>query len=437
MKLHSDYSGFALAINDEAMLDLLKPKLKTILGGIFKLSNLHVTRVFPRKDGGLTIQYEITLKNLKIDRERKRLVCGHLLAPFAPWPDYIGNTRGNVIMLDDLRLVLPIFPFDTKLPNLAKLLAFKKGSIIPNLLGSSIYAEGELGITNYEILGYRLEKRCVIRYALSRNQSDKNTKKIIIKAMRPSAAARSAKNFKNLQENGFHPGSEDRLTTPEIYKFDDKLGAIFMEDAPGLSLHFLLDNVILPDSCKAAGKILQKLHSLDVNDLKAHTKQDELGNINRNIELMGYMFPKFEIAFKEAFAALEELTIKDADKPVVSHRDFYDKQVLYSENRTTLIDCDNIAMADPALDYGNFVAHMTLRKLQHPESSTNIDNGLEAFRAGYNQINENIKTNSHWWTAATLLRLATLYILRPRWHDLTPELLRKFSLALGHKNTEV
>lgn len=437
MKLHSDYSGFALAINDEAMLDLLKPKLRAILGGIFKLSDLHVTRVFPRKDGGLTIQYEITLKNLKINRERKRLVCGHLLAPFAPWPDYIGNTSGNVIMLDDLRLVLPIFPFDAKLPNLAKLLAFKKGSIIPNLLGSSLYAEGELGITNYEILGYRLEKRCVIRYTLNRNQGDKSSKKVIIKAMRPSAALRSAKNFKNLQENGFHPDSEDRLTTPEIYKFDEKLGAIFMENAPGLSLHFLLDNVILPQSCTAAGKLLRKLHSLDPNGLKTQTKQNELGNINRNVELMGYMFPEFEIAFKEAFAALEKSTIKDVDKLVVSHRDFYDKQVLYSENRTTIIDCDNIAMADPALDYGNFTAHITLRKLQHPESSANIDNGLEAFRAGYNQINENIKTNSHWWTAATLLRLATLYILRPRWHDLTPELLRKFSLALNHKNTEV
>ncbi len=437
MRIHSDYSGFALAINDEAMLDLLQPKLKTIFGGIFKLSDLHVTRVFPRKDRGLTIQYEITLKNLKIDRERKRLVCGHLLAPFAPWPDYIGNTSGNVIMFDDLRLILPIFPFDAKLPNLAKLLALKKGSIIPSLLGSSIYNEGELGISHYEILGYRLEKRCVIRYTLNRDQSGKDNKKVIIKAMRPSAASRSAQNFKILQENGFHLDSEDGLTTPEIYKFDEKLGALFMENAPGLSLHFLLENIILPNSCMVAGKLLRKLHSLDVKGLKTHTKQNELGNINRNIELMGYMFPKFEIPFKKAFAALKKSTIKDKDKPVVSHRDFYDKQVLYSENRTTLIDCDNIAIADPALDYGNFTAHMILRKLQHPESGANIDNGLEAFKVGYNQIDNDIKTRAHWWIAATLLRLATLYILRPRWHSLAPELLRESSIALGQKNTEV
>jgi len=239
------------------------------------------------------------------------------------------------------------------------------------MLGTML--DADIKIAGFEILGYRLEKRCVLRYFIGAQNGLSDQTKVVVKTVRRSRFGRSLATLEELENKGFDYRSDDGLTVSRILGSDDKLCAIFMENAPGLSLHFLFERDIFPDACSAAGRALRKLHNLYAGNLKIYTIHDELGNLQRLLELINNMFPEFKDAFNKKFNPLSNNIPDDPAAPVYAHRDFFDKQILFHENRSTLLDCDSVARADPALDSGNFIAHMTLRQLQHPDCSANIE----------------------------------------------------------------
>ena len=191
-----------------------------------------------------------------------------------------------------------------------------------------------------------------------------------------------------------------------------------MENAPGISLHSLFEKDIFAKACSSAGGVLRKLHRLGADDLNNHTKLDELGSLQKLLELVYSMYPEFKESFEKEYKELALSAGEDFPGGVFAHRDFFDKQILYSDDRTTLLDCDNAAAADPALDAGNFVAHLALRKLQHPHCSRNIQNGIDEFMSSYGNLEESFIKRAFWWIRASRLRLAALYLLRPRWREI-------------------
>lgn len=125
----------------------------------------------------------------------------------------------------------------------------------------------------------------------------------------------------------------------------------------------------------------------------------------------------------EALAAVRRSLAPCADaERVPSHRDFYDKQVLLAKGRATLIDFDTYCMADPALDLGNFLAHLELARLQ---SLMPADGLRDAFLDGYCRTTDVLPGDVRMsaYEAASLLRLACLYALSTRWRTLAGPLI--------------
>lgn len=421
MKIKSRNQNFEIAIDEEKTLQRFQKELKKYLGSDIEISSLFVTRVFPRKGGGFTIQYELHLKKPDRDHKDKLILCAHLLGAGENWPPYAEKKQGNHFVLDDIGLVVPVFPYDPGLPSLEILTQIQDQSPISKKLGSAL--GGEIEISNIEILGYRLEKRCVIRYTVEIKDGSSGARKIVAKAYRPSRFANILKSIAALKNKGFGYDSPDGITVPRILAGDTELSVVFMEDAPGISLHFLMEKDIFAKACSAAGSTLRKLHNLGADDLKNHTKLDELGNLRKLLELINNMYPDLEDTFNKELENLTKSAVVEYSENVFSHRDFFDKQMLFSENRLTLLDYDNAASADRALDMGNFIAHLALRKMQHPDCSGNIRSGSEAFMTAYGDFKESFLARTIWWIRASRLRLAALYLLRPRWRDLARELL--------------
>ncbi len=421
MKIRSQNKNFEEAIDAEKMRERLQRELRKVSRKDISISKLYVTRAFPRSDGGFTIQYELCLTKPGSTGTEKAILSGHLLAPGKPWPDYTKNSGNECIVLDDIGLIVPIFPFDPRLKSLKKLIRFQKGSIASRSL-QTIFGT-DLELTGYEVLGYRLEKRCVLRYTLNARNGSFNQRKIIVKILRDSEFNKTVKILDDLKKKGFKYNSPDRITVPRILGSDSRLAAVFMEDVPGLSLHFLMDKAIFGQGCSAGGRTLLKLHGIDTGDLKTYTTGDELGNLQRFLELISNMYPEFRDSFESRFGELSSGVSEGPAKTVFSHRDFFDKQIIYSESRSALLDCDNAALAEPALDVGNFLAHLILRKLQHPDCAANIDSGIDAFVKSYENTDRDFPARTIWWIRAALLRLSALYLLRPRWRYIAPELL--------------
>jgi len=109
------------------------------------------------------------------------------------------------------------------------------------------------------------------------------------------------------------------------------------------------------------------------------------------------------------------------------HRDFHDGQCIETPDGIALLDFDQLARGDVALDPANFLAHLSLRGMQGEsgadESSAHACG--EALLAGLDrQDEEGFWIRLRFYEATTFLRLALLYSLRPRWAEHAPTLLR-------------
>jgi hypothetical protein len=414
---------------------LMQGRFEKEIGRIWKrpvsFEEFWVTRVFPRNNGGFAVQYSVVVEGDDRQPWRRLFFCGSLLGPSGSWPVYALKDDGRSFVLEDLRLAVPVFPFDPKLPSLPELYGLKTISSIVRCFKDNMRLDSEkMKVIGCELLGYRLERRCVLRYVL-RHKDGRDCGgdefRMVAKIMRPGRSTGALQALNRLERNGFHAGAKDRIVVPLVYCSDDKMGAIFMENAPGTTLHSLIGKPTFVKVCGEAGRLLRKLHALKTEGLQHYTAMDELENFGRRFETVIGLFPRLTGIFEQILERLnrDRASIETGFAFVCTHRDFYDKQVLYTSTRTTLLDCDNLAAADPALDFGNFMAHIVLRRIQVPEHARDIEMGMKVFAESYAGADPEFEIRGRWWLAVSLMRLAALYSLRPRWRMLGPKLLEE------------
>ena len=441
MTINPDYEHLELAMDSGQMRERFEKELKKIWNRSIVLEDFWVTRVFPRGKGGFAIQYSMLIRAFGNFPKNRFLLYGRLLGPSEAWPDYTRENDDNIIKLKDLRLVVPLFPFDPELKQLPEFCRPEEVSGLLSNLGDRLpHGGGDLAIKSYEVLGYRLERRCVLRYTLKQPDSRKGNSdefRLIVKVLRPRRSAKEIEILSWLASDRPDAGTEDKITVPHLYHSDVNLGVILMENAPGMTLHSLIGKPVFDKACTATGRLLRNFHSLDASELQSQTATDEIAGFAKRFDVAFKLYPRLSDSFELALERLKKsqtlLAGQHAD--VCVHGDFYDKQVLYSAGKTTLLDCENVMRADAALDYGNFLAHLILRRLQTPEHAQSFDNGVKAFADGYGEIDSDFTVRACWRLAATLTRLAVLYSLRPRWRHLAPTLLKEAGRHLDQEKT--
>ncbi len=425
-------SKFKIATDIERMKPRFQKELNRLQGKPGALKDLYIPRVFPRNDGGFSIGYDLIVEN-QDKGEEKIVLWGHLPGPDQTLPGNAVASQQEFIIFDDISLIVPIFPYDPKLKILRDFVITGKPkkhlARIPALSGKNFR------IIECRLLGYRLERRAVLEYTLEIEKEDGfETAKFVARITRPGKVERTLDIADQLTENGFAGDSSDGLTTPGLLGYDKEHGVTFMELVPGRSLHSLIGDRSFPVSCAEAGRLIRKLHSMAMNNLPGYTADDELDNLRKKVDIIANIFPEAGKAFADACSGISRGRIADGHPTGVVHRDFYDKQTLHSPGRATLLDFDNMASSDPALDFGNFMAHVVLRSHQSPENELLIQNGSEAFVRGYGSVDEDFRERANWWKDAALLRLAALYSLRPRWRSIAKNLILEIKSSQEGKN---
>lgn len=117
-----------------------------------------------------------------------------------------------------------------------------------------------------------------------------------------------------------------------------------------------------------------------------------------------------------------------ATDDTVVHRDFYADQVRDCGGATAILDLDDVRCGDPAVDVGNFLAHLALRPLQFPETAGACARARAPFLEAYRQRREGalgagFAQRVRFYEAASLLRLSGVYAGRPRWSGSLPRAL--------------
>ncbi|MDH3693547.1 MAG: phosphotransferase, partial [Gammaproteobacteria bacterium] len=141
------------------------------------------------------------------------------------------------------------------------------------------------------------------------------------------------------------------------------------------------------------------------------------------VNLVSVLVPDMASTVEKALKnVVQELNQCRQFTPALVHRDFYEKQILIDGDETILLDFDTLCMADPALDVGNFIAHLELNRLQ---GILEIENAKAIFSDAYEGCqSDEFQRRVMIYTQSAALRLACLYAFWPRWRRVCEPLLQ-------------
>lgn len=115
------------------------------------------------------------------------------------------------------------------------------------------------------------------------------------------------------------------------------------------------------------------------------------------------------------------------------HRDMYHDQILVSRDQLAILDLDDAAMPEPAVDVANFTAHLMLAGIQRHADSTAFQIMIDAFRNQYLELDHDLDpTLMQFLEAATLLRLAGIHVSRENGGNVARLLLETANRIMDH-----
>ncbi len=189
-----------------------------------------------------------------------------------------------------------------------------------------------------------------------------------------------------LAESLFDAEAPDRVRVPRVLGHLDG-GTWLQQHVPGVPLTAHLPGPDAAKLCEQAMAGVGRLHASDIPLPKTHTLTDEMRILDERLGRVARDYPALRERLGATLATCWEVA---RQLPPVSlapiHRDFYPAQILVDGQRLWIVDWDLAAMGDPAVDAGNFAAHVLERGLRDTGS---IGAYADAARAALRQFEEN------------------------------------------------
>ncbi len=300
-------------------------------------------------------------------------------------------------------LALQVFPEDYRLPHLSVCLQ-------PQEVARRLY--GSYEPTEASLAGYRPGMRCQIRY------TDRASARVVFgKSAFEREPGASFRSQRKASEALAEAGAGIFAPAPLAYLED--LSLTLVEGVPGESLYEKIRRSAPVDAeVRRSAELLARLHGSHTEGItREFPTHKELTVIDAWAELTAALKPDRAGRALRASAWMHRSVPEGTHAPVVIHRDFYDRQVMFSDQRTALLDVDTLARGDAELDVGNFLAHLKLRDAQGRGQGEDSVGSLR--RTFLNAYDGSLREDRlRWYEAGTLFRLAFVYTARPRWEHL-------------------
>jgi Ser/Thr protein kinase RdoA (MazF antagonist) len=134
------------------------------------------------------------------------------------------------------------------------------------------------------------------------------------------------------------------------------------------------------------GAALAELHSCAPSALRKQRRADEIRRLRAQAETIGHLNPAIgeqaEGLALKIVSSLEDLS----GETTALHADFYDRQVLLSDDAPVILDLDEARLGNPAIDLGLFIAHLERHRLYDRLSSQEVDVFTGALVRGYQSV---------------------------------------------------
>ncbi len=309
--------------------------------------------------------------------------------------------------------------FDEALPALGQALEVARAEAFLAPLLARAFGDG-WRVEAVELVKHKPGRRCALVYTLAR---ERQRRRVFAKLYKNERGATIFVNWTRFAE----AVSREQLCIPQPLGYLPRLRMLVLEFLEGRPLANLLYAATTDGPARRMARALAALHGSGVVCARRWSPERELANTADWIRgLTGRAVPPSEAALRllRQLEGWAQRLPPGQERPV--HRDFYPEQVLDCEGRPAIVDLDDARTGDPALDVGNFLAHLTLRALQYPACAPGCRRAagcfLEVYReACSDRLGEGFAERVRFYEASSLLRLSGVYGARERWARTLPE----------------
>jgi aminoglycoside phosphotransferase (APT) family kinase protein len=269
------------------------------------------------------------------------------------------------------------------------------------------------------VLKHKPGERCIIRYGLGYAglAEPPNACTIIGKLYRKWLQAHHMYHWTRTLKNELFPHG-GTLCIPEPLFLIPELALVLEEHVEGPDLRDAIRAGTCADAMSLAAQWLARLHTASpLPELQTKPLADELQNVHGWCD---------QIASCSEIARNDVLRLRSAQKaldtiasqmgrctPVPIHRVFDYTNVLWDGRRIWVLDFDQLGLGDPALDVGNFLAHLESYAYHTTGLAHSFaEAGAHFLRCYLERSGETIRARLPFYRASTFLKLAATEVTR-------------------------
>jgi ABC-type multidrug transport system fused ATPase/permease subunit len=379
--------GLAEALTGTAMA----PRLSRMLADDWELLACTPGKASVEPGRGARLHYRLELRRRGTGEAAEHVVSGRLwpsteaarewLADLDP---LIAHLHGRddlrafarpTMPVPELRLALHAFPLDPALPGLA--VATEPATLV-GMLGpvlTSSVPELLLEGCSAEVVRYG-QRSCVLRYELAWQlpRSRRSLKQVVFGTVYDDDRGRlvgpAVTALRQAQDG---PGAPLPLGVPRFRAYLSDLRLAMVEAVPGYPrLPDLLRSLGggppdagdgAPDAesaVAACARVAPALHGAAIPVGAPRTLAGELEEVHAALEDLSPLAPTLALTLGRSLRGLDDVALDAATPPAVAHGDFRPSRVLFDGPATSLVDFDTVCRAEPALDLGQFTAHLAV-----------------------------------------------------------------------------
>ena len=285
-------------------------------------------------------------------------------------------------------------------------------------------------VTDIDIVRHKPGRRAILRYEIARRGAGEGGSGLLYG--KTFASERGPRVFAICWEicaaRAFGPG----VSLPAPVAFLPDLKLLVQQPVAGLTA----EEALLAGDVGLAATIATALHRFHTSGLdlgRAHGLAQELSPLPMRTEQVIARCPELRPLTEICLARLQEIgenSVLWRWRPV--HRDFYHAQVLIDDGSLAVLDLDDAALSEPAVDVANFAAHLFLLEIQHPANRAALISAAHTFTHTYRHLDPDLDRHlTRFLTATTLVRLAGIHVSRADGERIATALLERACVLLA------
>jgi hypothetical protein len=322
---------------------------------------------------------------------------------------------------------LVVDPFDVSrdpaLPSLARALdPAEVSDQLQRRLTGLTEGTGRIRLLGVRVVRYKPHRRCVIEYRVELEKRRDVQRLTLLGKVRARRFGKSGyRLLKSLWDAGFDSESADGISVPEPIGTIPEFRMWLQRKVPGRLATDLLDTVAGVDVAVRLAEAAHKLHQVRIELDATHSMQDELTILRERLPSAAHGDPHLHHRIEEILRACDQLAAPHWPNPMRTiHRDFYTDQAIVDGRRVYLLDFDLCCRADPALDLGNLLGHITEQSLRTQGTSAGLRHVEAAALERFVELSgEQHRPAVDVYTTLTLVRHIYLSTLFPERQDTT------------------